>query len=263
MKLAALLSSINGFVLFLFTVAFAIAMSPLANQSPILSLEYVYPACMVLIAFVAMIAAFSIKTVYRMPALMISIGVLCNSVGELFWLFLTKGLNVELPYPSIADIWFVMFYPLTFIGLINLIVYIGCFEDKCKTGLLWLNRFANLLLLFSIAATILLFGKYAQADFSHLLEIFDVMYLIFDAMVLIVIIALIVYLFSAGETKAKALTPLLLIGIGYLITLGADSLFAYTSDLGLYTTGGIVDYLFLLAAYIFSSGVVKMLSIDK
>ena len=48
-------------------------------------------------------------------------GLISYGIAQFVWVFYNVFSNVEVPYPSVADIFYLLFYTLTFLGFIFLL----------------------------------------------------------------------------------------------------------------------------------------------
>lgn len=256
---------INSCILSVFVFSILLT-SVLHIQSTGNFMPIVYTVCMVLYALTSVLGAFFIskqKTMYKLPAALLSLGLLCTATGELFWIYFELIRGVTIPYPSLADVWFVLFYPIVFMALSILLLHLAAIADQYK----WLiNLFKITTVIFVIVGVVLSVAlyrpDYVPDSFAYLSGTFDLLYVLCDALLLVHIITLIFFVAFSSQKNPHMLSTMFLLGIGMLILLIADSLFAYTSEVGLYQSGGYVDFLFMLSSYFISVTVAKLLKLS-
>ena len=71
----------------------------------------------------------------RWAWLMLSLGALCNVFAESIWLFYSQVLHID-PYPSPADFFYTLYYPLTLIGIL---IFTFVFVPRQERLVLWLD----------------------------------------------------------------------------------------------------------------------------
>lgn len=226
------------------------------------SLGNAYTIIMVLIAVSSLVVSLlnnSIYKSYQLPAVLLSIGLMCTALGELFWAYYVEILDIQIPYPSIADVWFVLFYPVTFIALSTLSVYLTVTDDKRKALLTLFKRLIIFFIVSGIALSMVLYTQnYDPAAVSNLARLFDYIYLICDALLLVHIILLVFIVIIAPKKQPVLVKAVMALVLGVTLLLLADSLFAYSTDLGTFEDGGYIDLLFLLSTYFISISVIKL-----
>lgn len=193
-----------------------------------------------------------------------------SAVGKAIW-FLSLGLvswglgtwifsgyynlytDIEVPYPSLADVGYVLSLPFWALGMINLSKSTGAkFGLRARSG-------KSMLLVVPIAAIILSYyllvvvARGGGFDFSEsgIMKIFfDLLYPIGD--VVILTIATLVYGLSyqyfGGQYK-KAIY--ILLG-GFIVMYAADFAFSYTTTLETFYVGDWVDFLFTSSMFVLS-----------
>ncbi|OGY58071.1 MAG: hypothetical protein A3D47_02050 [Candidatus Colwellbacteria bacterium RIFCSPHIGHO2_02_FULL_43_15] len=186
----------------------------------------------------------------------LSAGNILFGIASLTWGYYNIILSVEAPYPSLADVVYLLSYPLWAMGLINLGQGIGA-GYKLRT---FKGKAALVLApLVGIALTYFVFISIAQGgDFSfegsNIIKIFfDISYLLGDA-VIITTIGLIYGLFyKAFGGKFKSAINILL--IGFFVEYLADAIFSYTTTQGTYYTSDLSDLLLTLSVFLIVVGV--------
>lgn len=174
-------------------------------------------------------------------------GMLLWFLGELGWAIYTSFLGVEIPYPSVADIFWLSGYIPFFIALY---LYVKMFASALPKRTLSLIMATCIVL--SILVTIGLIIPIVVLEEDMVTLAVDFAYPLLD-----------ITLFSASLlglavfSKGTLGKSWLLINVGILTTAGADMIFSYTTAQGTYYSGHLSDLLcgygyilFALAFYI-------------
>jgi len=178
----------------------------------------------------------------RLVWLLLGLGLLCDFLGETIWAFSELILKIEVPYPSLADIGWVLAYPLFFLGLYRQLRLV-------RTGKRWQEWFSlvgggvagALILFFIILRPILLNGEIAWVEKS-----LDICYPLFSLLNFIVALWLIMS-FGKGILEEGWL----LICIAYFFFGIGDTAYAYLTSRGLYTgIGDIFSDLSWISGYL-------------
>ncbi|MEM3704116.1 MAG: hypothetical protein QXX79_06865 [Candidatus Bathyarchaeia archaeon] len=192
-------------------------------------------------------SGFSLKRYWRKSKgqfplvwLYFAIGLLLWFLGEVFWALYTLVLGVELPYPSIADAFWVAGYIPFFIALYW---YVKLFSRALTKKMLALSMAATTALTIIVADTLFTYNFMTEENLAAL--IMDFAYPILDLL-----------LFSVAHIgltifwKGKLGKSWLLISAATVTDTCADALFSYTTAQGAYYSGHMLDVLFCIA-YLF------------
>ncbi len=173
----------------------------------------------------------------------ITAGAFCWLLAESIWVFLDFFL-LESPYPSVADAFFILAYPLIFIGLIKEIA-VGKFEWKEKRVLPILGITALLSLLVFYFSVYLAYDPKEDAIFN----LFSCFYGVGDLLLLIAsaLIVLVIWDYRQG----KLFFPWLFVASGFIAILIADILFSLNEKEYVEGITGIIKIdLFWVAGYL-------------
>lgn len=195
---------------------------------------------------------------FKTPSLIMSLGLLCNGLGDVFWYIL--GINGNtIDYPSVADVWYILFYPITFLGVHVLFLYISKEEIR-------LPRLVNLIYIESIL--LFLLGSFISLRYSSLpvfssftLDLsstFDVLYMIADLFLLVHVFVILGFISNYPKAEHHLIPILYLMAFSFLLTFIADILFGYSTELGIYETSGFVDIIFLLFSFVMSISIIRL-----
>lgn len=185
-------------------------------------------------------------------------GMLAFSVGEIIWFFLAHILGVE-PYPSMADIFFLVVYPISLVGIILKIK-----SEKIEWSLEFFKKFMPfIIILGTLTALVSYFGIYnayvpedglASNLVSMLYGIGDLV-LIFGCFLILII--------TIEYKGGKMFSPWLLTTLSYSIILIADVLFSANKDL--YEANTMlkmaIDVIWMAGYFVFGLGMLNFLEI--
>jgi hypothetical protein len=163
--------------------------------------------------------------------LLISIGLFSWFVGEVLWTLFDYVLETE-PFPSVADVFYLLAYPFLFIGFMRALRLYQISWTRMKITMV-------VLLSTLLVAAVSYFGIYSAYDseLSALELVITLLYPIGD--LVLVVVGLGILMISLEIQKGKLFVPWLWLGVGMFVTLIADLLFAvyfvpYTEEGGLY-----------------------------
>lgn len=185
------------------------------------------------------------------------------SLGLIFWAigtYIFSGYynliaSVEVPYPSIADLAYILSWPLWGIGMYHLSQATGA-----KFGL---KRSQGKALLFILPAIVITGSYYLlimvardgviTSDTQFLKIFFDLFYPIGDIVILTV--ATLVFALSYDYFGGVFKTAIYIILFGFVLNYLADFLFSYSTTLETFYAGGSIDLLFTTALFVLTLGV--------
>ncbi len=182
----------------------------------------------------------------RRAWLILGLAVFSSALGEALWFLYDALLKVQ-PFPSLADAFYLPFYPLVFLGLLTIPNAPMSREARAK---FWLDlaivmTVAGMFVWYFIVAPTL-----TEAEGDLLSQVLAAAYPIGDLMAMAGVTVLVLRRIDVTTRRA-----LLLFSCGLIVTLGSDLYFAYASLFGDYAPGTfmeagfVVGYaLYLLAA---------------
>ena len=163
-------------------------------------------------------------------------GILLWFLGEVSWSFYSLVLNVQIPYPSVADVFYVGGYIPLFFGFY---LYVAYFKPAIP------RRNITLVVIADLASAFVVFGLLLSPVLSvseePLVWFFDFAYPLLDLALLTFAILGLTLLVKGNLGRSW-----LLFTIGILLNVFADLLFSYTTARGGYYIGSLPDFLFLL-----------------
>jgi diguanylate cyclase (GGDEF)-like protein len=179
----------------------------------------------------------------------------CYTIGDVIWSVFETGLGQD-PFPSLADGFYVAYYPLFLLGILLLPVKRLSRMNYLKS----LIDISIVMLSALLAFSLYLLGPLvvSGSDESLLLQLLSLAYPMGD---LVLLLALLMLLFRKPDGQHP--TPLLLIVAGAAFLILSDSLYGYQSIIGNYTTGGLADLGWTIAYLLFTcAGVFQALFVQ-
>ena len=164
----------------------------------------------------------------RLAWLALGLALLSTTAGDVIYDFVYGG---SPPFPSSADIFYLGFYPASYLGIVLLVrSRISRFNAS-----LWLDGFTAGLAAGAVGASALLEVVVSSTHGSPIVVLTNLSYPLGD----IVLLALLVFVFAVhGWRPGRAW---LLIGAALLLNAIGDGIYLYTSAAGSYVEGGILD----------------------
>ena len=197
------------------------------------------------------------KSVMGQAVISFAVGLLLEVFGQSVFSFYNIILKINIPYPSVADVGFFGSIPFYIYGIILL--------GKASRVSMSLRSFASklqtvLIPLAMLSLSYVSFLKNYEIDLSQKTRIFfDFGYPVGQA--IYVSIALLVYILSrnilGGIMRKKVLLILAALAIQYI----ADYTFLYQNLKGTWINGGYGDFIYLLAYFFMSLGLVRLVGI--
>lgn len=196
-----------------------------------------------------------LKSYVGKSLMFISAGSFLWGVGTMIWAYYNFFAGVPVPYPSIADLFYILTIPLWAAGISSLSHATGSRSAlKKSTGKILavvvplLIFFASYYLLVVIARDGVLVSTYE----GYLKLILDLAYPLGD--VIILTFAILVYGLSRDYLGGRYKTPVNILLAGFLTMYFADFIFSYTTTIGTFYTGGFGDLVFTIAMFLISFG---------
>jgi hypothetical protein len=186
----------------------------------------------------------------------ISLGTFSWGVGQMLWsIYYNLIQKVDIPYPSFADVGFIMAIPCWVIGSV--------FLSKATGAHLSLKHLRGKILLFIIPLIVLVVSYYlllivARGGSIPLGEdrlklVFDLAYPIGD--IVILTFTLVIYGLSFNYLGGKYKFPIICILAGWVLMYFSDFSFSYTTTIGTYYDGHWVDIMFPTVMTLLTFGV--------
>jgi len=169
-----------------------------------------------------------------------AIGIFFWFLGELTWAIYSLILNIAIPYPSIADaFWLTGYVPL----ILALTAYLWLMKPAISKPTL--ATASTIVLILCILSSYLFIAPAMTQETNPITKTVDVAYPTLDFIMLILAITGLIVLAKSRVTKSW-----ILFNIGILMTAIGDSLFSYTTAHDTYFEGHPLE-LFLHFGYLF------------
>lgn len=189
----------------------------------------------------------------------LSSGLLSWSAGNWIWSYYNFFHNVNVPYPSLADIGYITAVPLWMAGIFFLSKATGA-----KIGLRKIGGSLYIIFLPIIAAIFSYYFLYVIArnssfdwsDSSMLKIFFDIAYPVGDWIILTQ--AFLIWGLSLKYLGGRYRWPVFITLFGFVAMFFADFSFSYMTTLNTYYNGSISDLFFVAALFIISFGIVSI-----
>ena len=188
----------------------------------------------------------------------LSLSLFSWSMGEFIWAYYNFFLNATVPYPSWADVGFVLNYPFWGIGM----VYLG----NASGARMGLQKTGRKLLLIIIPVVVSLFSWYIMVDLARagsitsgggfLKVFFDIAYPVGD--VILMTMGLLIFGLSFRYWGNQLKWPITIILLGIALEYIADFGFSYTTTVNTFYNGSWVDLVFTTSLTILGLGVAML-----
>jgi len=185
-----------------------------------------------------------------------SIGLITWSIGTMVFAYYNLFLSVEVPYPSVADVVYILSTPFWAIGILYL--------SKATGVIASLKTFKGKVILILIPLIIGIISYYLLFIFARGGEIdvndglkgfFDILYPLED--IILLTLTTLIYSLSYNYLGGRYKLPCLVIMLGFALNYFADFSFAYTTTTATYYVANWVDLLFAVAMFFLSIGLLS------
>lgn len=194
------------------------------------------------------------KSIFGRGVLLLSLGLIGWSMGDLIWSYYNLVLKTEVPYPGIADFGFFSIVPLWFFGMLYIARAGGAnFALRQVSGKIYIILIP--IIVFAISYYLFLRDKIFFQD-DALKSFFDIAYPLGD--MLTATIAISALFLMARFLGGRMRVPIIILVIGFIFQYLADFSFSYTSTVGTYFNASWVDLFYLTAQFVVSIGVASL-----
>ncbi len=164
-------------------------------------------------------------------------------LGEFVWAVYVLGFRIDVPYPSVADVFYVIGYPVFIYGLI---MYFMEFRQALSLKTVRLGLFIAAVV---IVMTVGFLYAPIMASSEDLTTVFlDLLYITLDSIILIFSAEAFIFTLSYHSIVGGGLWKAwLFLTVGAILDAGADLLFSYLTLLGVYYEGHPSELLYLWA----------------
>ena len=199
------------------------------------------------------------KSAVGRAVIFLSLGTLTWSLGMLAWNYYIFISKVEVPYPSLADAFFILSWPLWALGVIYLSKATGVkFALRSLRGKVSLFVIPLIAIVASYYMLIMVArGGVIELDTSSVLKVFfDLFYPIGTAIILAM--SLTFFALSLEYLGGIYRKPIVILIIAFLVNYLSDFTFSLTTTKETYFNGHFVDFLFLTAMYLLATSLSMM-----
>ncbi|HEV7702504.1 MAG TPA: hypothetical protein VGO63_03645 [Candidatus Paceibacterota bacterium] len=185
----------------------------------------------------------------------LSLGTALWATGNWIWTYYNFFLNNEIPYPSLADVGYVLAVPLWAFGVLSL--------SKATGAQFSLKRIGGRIFLVALPIAVGIFSYYflfviARGSLFDWHEgilkiIFDLAYPIGDWIILT--LALLIWGLSLKYLGGRYKWPVLIVLLGFTVMFAADFSFSYMTTIDAYYNGSLADLFFMLAMFLIGFGI--------
>jgi len=178
----------------------------------------------------------------------LGLAVAAQTFGDTAWFYLEVILGQQ-PFPSVADIFYISFYPLALIGLLSLPSAPLQNTDRLRV---LLDLAVIMITAWMTIWFFIISPTAAQYESGQMDQILAAAYPVGDLVLLGGIFAL---LFRGAEGAVRSMLILYLTGL--LLNVAGDLAYAYTSLDGTYVSGGWMDVSWVIAYWFFALAAVR------
>ena len=187
---------------------------------------------------------------------LISLGLISWGIGSLIFVgYYNLLMHIEVPYPSFADVAYIVSWPLWGMGMVYLSRATGV---KAALHNRWSKYWIIILPVFVVGFSYYFLVHVARAGIisssdDFIKVFFDLAYPVGD--VVILTLATIIYGLSFKYFAGKYRWAIYFLLFGFFVNYFADFFFSYQTTLETFVPGGLTDFLFVTAMFAISFGV--------
>ncbi len=167
---------------------------------------------------------------------LMALAFLSYALGDITWAVLELGLN-QTPFPSVADVFYLAFYPIFAMGIYLFPRNPYSRSDELKIIL----EMGIVILTVSLIFWMFLITPNISGKGDLFTGLISVIYIIADFILLFALLRLLY-----GKFPEKYYYQLILIGLGIIALIIADSIYSYQELQGTYISGGLLDTVWII-----------------
>lgn len=194
-----------------------------------------------------------IKSIIGKAIIFFTVGLGFQELGQLAYTYYIYHLGIEVPYPSIGDLFFYGTIPLYIIGIIYLAKSSGM--RISKLSLIHKSQ-AIIIPLGLLLLSYFFFLKGYKFDWSHPLKVF-LDFAVPLGQAIYISLAILTYTFTKGVLGGLMKNKVLFILFALCMQYVADWTFLYQASKGIWYAGGINDYMYLVAYFVMTLGLLQ------
>lgn len=169
-------------------------------------------------------------------------------IAALIWSFYTMVMLVEVPFPSVADIFYVGFTVLMVAACLCLLLYLKAPLEQSNVV-----EFFGVIVVVYLAIFVLMLQPNLDFEAPILSNLLNYFYPLGDAFVF----SFLLLIYRLASPRAKRLAGWLMAGL--LFQVIADLMFTYRQSHALYWNGDISDYLYAVSGFLMTWGTVRLI----
>jgi len=193
------------------------------------------------------------KTVMGRGILFLSLGLLAEVFGQWAWSYFTIVSQIEVPYPSVADVGYFLIVPLYSYAMYNFAIAAGVkFSLRRYVGKLQ----AVIIPAAMIAVAYFLFLRHVEIDLTSPIRTFlDFGYPGFEAIA--ISISILTYSLSRGVLGGVMHSRILYLVVALMAQYITDYTFLFRAGIGTYYNAGPVDLMYTISLTIMALGIIS------
>jgi two-component system, cell cycle response regulator len=225
--LAGLIVAIVAFAAFVAHVGLGVG----GSGSDWLFNDFVYNGLELMAAAACLVRAWLVRE-ERLPWLILGFGLLCYAAGDISWTLFLSDLETT-PFPSIADAFYLAFYPASYVAIVMLVrARVKAFRPS-----LWLDGAIAALAASAIVAALVLQPILDTATGTTAAVVTTLAYPVGDLLLLGLVVAIL------GLTGWRPGRGWVLLGVGLALSAVADGIYLLQTVEGTYAEGTLLDAL--------------------
>ena len=248
---------LGSLVLLILVYILLIINNGLEDYYLLLQLIFLAPLIVAILVGFLVVKEYSLKTTHGKAFLLLTLGFLFFLAGEITWVIFGEFLGID-PFPSIADVFYLLAYPSLFIGLLIEIKDAKLDFNKKKIGML----------LFSFVALGVIFLNFTvlqqiESNLSFLDNLISALYGVGD--IILVLMSLLLFLVIFEYRHGRIFRCWTWILFNFLAMLAADLIFAAFYEfyeVSILVTA-VADILWMLSYGLFAIGMICSYSMLK
>lgn len=191
----------------------------------------------------------------------LALGLFGWTLGMVVWNYYLFVSAVEVPYPSLGDLFYISIWPLWTYAMIELSRVTGARFGLRKKGGRTLLILISLLVVSISYYLLFVVARGGIFEWNNAIELLlGVAYPLGDVLILLSSIS--VFIFSFKFLGGRYHKPVLLLIFGFVLNYVADFFFVYSISIGTYFNGHISDFLYVNMLFVVALGV-SMLDTHK
>lgn len=201
-----------------------------------------------------------LRSIMGKVTLMFSLGLFAQEFGQIVYAYFSFYKHIDVPYPSLGDVGYFGSIPFYILGIF--------FLAKASGVKIGFNSFKNKIQAILIPVVVLAIGYFLflqgyEFDWSNPIKIFlDFGYPFGQA--IYISFAILTYLLSRGVLGGIMKSKILFILFALSIQFLSDYTFLYQSSRGTWHVGQINDYMYLVAYFMMTLGLIQLKTVlDK